>query len=623
MTLRDIFDQDPRSKQQLRVELRDHETALTALSAQRDQLLAAATIQQDLNAECLAELETGKNEIVRLSDDLKQFGRDLAVSTIIQADHASELAKVANRADGLTHERDGLKAAIETLERESNGLKKLVQNLKVMHWTPAEVEGLQKRETLVIRNFVELQSRESRLAQLVSSGVELKISSEHKALRSRVEIAEAEARSANDKWHHLEAEFEKVRKTLNAVAAVRSTNGPEEDSASHSSSQISDLQAQLDAAVIEIANLQRGTGTEVWNLKNDLKRCMDEIALKSYEISALKNAVGADNPKMEKLQRELTNCQQDLSEWKKVSTRRENEIRKLVPHLEHATQQAAELKDQIRHLTSTDLSIFSCEDVLAWMFSATTPKRLKVEHGHLHLMGHGPWDVDAFGRLMEDRGFKLWALPDAEIEHIVVGRNSWNRDDLVQHIDARQGLGLRIYSQEMWFAAMSTGRDPFDADQELLNAFADGHEALEYLREPGFDWPDLSITEPVGVTIVSHEEEFGVRESPMHMMGYRVGETGPSQQTRQAILDEFLCAKILSFGDDCSSTYRKNWGRPESAQRLYRMAVHIKHVLDGPGGKDWRRPQAREDWMSDLAWLKVTYFKRAMQKFIWPDTVVK
>jgi hypothetical protein len=127
------------------------------------------------------------------------------------------------------------------------------------------------------------------------------------------------------------------------------------------------------------------------------------------------------------------------------------------------------------------LPTFMQEEILAWMFSHAKPQSLNIEGGYLHLMGDGPWDVDAFGRLMEQCNFTLWALPDAEISHVIVGRNSWDKELLAQQMAMRKTKRLHIYSQEMWFAALLTGRDPYEyGDTSLIKAFARGHNALEF-----------------------------------------------------------------------------------------------------------------------------------------------
>ena len=112
-------------------------------------------------------------------------------------------------------------------------------------------------------------------------------------------------------------------------------------------------------------------------------------------------------------------------------------------------------------------------------------------------------------------------------------------------------------------------------------------------------------------------------ETPMSLMGYRVGITSPhSEEERRAILNEIFGSINLPFDDDASPTYRSTWGPPKSAQRLYRMAIHIKFLVDSRAGNDYRRPATREDWINDLAWLKKTYFDSNAHAFKWPATRV-
>lgn len=321
---------------------------------------------------------------------------------------------------------------------------------------------------------------------------------------------------------------------------------------------------------------------------------------------------------VKKLRAENSTLQSQLANWTQFHAEREA----LLSKRENIV--STKLTDWKRsHTSKPNISGLTAEEILAWMFSTTQPDDLHVDHGYLHLLGDGPWDNDAFGRLMENQNFSLWKLPDADIAHLVVGRNNWNEDDLIAQIEARQGQALRIYSQEMWFAAMATGRDPFDADDpELLQAFASGHDALEFLIGLEMPWPNVS-DHPRGEVNPVEVSELGVVASPMHLMDYRVGKTSPhSEEERHAILNEIFCSRNLKFGDDCSPTYRSNWGTPKSAQRLYRMASHIKFIVDGPNGSDYRKPVAREDWINDLAWLKKTYFRKTVHAFKWPNTPV-
>ena len=271
-----------------------------------------------------------------------------------------------------------------------------------------------------------------------------------------------------------------------------------------------------------------------------------------------------------------------------------------------------------------EMSVFQSESVLRWMFKETEPRQLAVTSGYLCTTGTGPWPDDDFKRQLEEKNFSCWEMPDPEVEHIIVGRDDWDRDLLLEQIDSRQGESLRVYSQEMWFAMMATGRDPFDEeDPELLQAFGEGHPGLEFLMKLEFPWPLLSLGGDGGEVEPPDPDDF-VSESPLHKLGYTVGMTSDLSMTgrRQALK---LCfeTKVLEFSYDSSSSYKKSWGTSRSAQRLYRIAFHLKSMIDGRVGKDPRKPQARIDWIADLKWLKSTYYSQFSNRFTWPGVVVR
>lgn len=261
----------------------------------------------------------------------------------------------------------------------------------------------------------------------------------------------------------------------------------------------------------------------------------------------------------------------------------------------------------------------SDQRIVDWMLDDASPEQAGVDHGYLCLTGEGPWSDQQIRELMDDAGFSLWRLPDADVEHVVVGRYSWDGAALEQQIEFMEGRQLRIYSQEMWFAKLATGRDPFDSgDHDLLMAFAKGHPALEYLIDRDSPWPEVSSGELViGDGVFTEGIEFGAN-SPLHNFGYQVGvSSGLSVSQRRTLLTQFLEARDLVFDGDASTEYRSHWGRPRSVQRLFRLASHIRWLI-GWQGKSTSRAQANEDWRSDLQWLKKTYFKPNVHKFRWP-----
>jgi hypothetical protein len=216
---------------------------------------------------------------------------------------------------------------------------------------------------------------------------------------------------------------------------------------------------------------------------------------------------------------------------------------------------------------------------------------------------------------LDDLGYVRYLLPDGDLDHLIVGRNDWSKTDLLNQIDARKGARLRVYSQEMFFAKLVTGNDPFDADDpDLLGAFAEDHPALQFLMSLPEPWPEISIG-PAGDG--GEVGEYRVSESPLHIYQYKVGlSSGLTVSKRRKLLSSFFEDEALEFSHDSDDDYISKWGQPGTAQRLHRMAAHMKSLIDGPVGKT--KPHARADWIEDMKWLKEQYFERFRRKFSWP-----
>lgn len=561
MALRDLFDSDPRSKSQLREEIRLHGKVISDLSQQIDSFKAKAKVDE-LKAEKLQH----------------EPASEYVPSNWINCKNCSQLTSIAPGRSSLcsycgtsaplmsngevppeqTETIKQLKQTILALQQELDSAKLAVQPVPVLIAASADQNKnknlarevrLRERESAANRNFDDLMRREGLLKQ-AEAGV---------AKREREQKARTSEKQSND----------------DTTASLRF--------------ELASLKASLKAS--EIAAME-ARALAASNKNSELI----DLAEKKQDIKQIQEENGT-------LRTQLTN-------WTSFHSTREAALKKREDAI---TRQPAGL----------ELQTFTQEEVLTWIFSETHPKDLKVAKGYLHLMGDGPWDNNTFAQQVRGQKFSLWLLPDADIAHLVVGHNNWSQDALLAQIESRQGQELRIYSQEMWFAAMATGRDPFDANNpKLLQAFAADHDALQFLIGQEFPWPNISDRPDDKVTIVGRGE-LGVEESPMHLMDYRVGKTSPhNEDERHAILDKIFSARELPFGDDCSPTYRSNWGTPKSAQRLYRMAIHIKFILEGVNGSDPRKPVAREDWISDLAWLRKTYFRKTVHGFKWPATTV-
>ena len=285
--------------------------------------------------------------------------------------------------------------------------------------------------------------------------------------------------------------------------------------------------------------------------------------------------------------------------------------------IEKLNSQIATLESSTTALSKFNSSL-SNPVVLAWMLEDGDPDSMSVENGWLGFSGNGPWPDQFLESNLQELGYSFYQLPDPDLEHLIVGRKAWSKSDLLSQIDASQGKTLRIYSQEMFFAKLVTGKDPFDShDESLLEAFAKDHPALQFLMTLPESWPEVTSLENEEIRAVS-ESDFGVSKSPLGMLGYKVGSSSSlSLAERRNIISQCFQAKQLDFSSDSSEDYIANWGRASGAQRLYRIAIHLKSQADGRSGI--RSPQARQDWISDLKWLKAKYYSNFQSKFTWPD----
>ncbi len=672
MALRDIFDLDPRSKSELREELRAQAKVISDLSSQINQLNLDANASHHLASSApvhiappelriaLSENQPKNELVIRLLDALRARQNSLAEPDQQPAELVSPTQDTApvsdlppkfiptsgSLGDSNSDENISKDHLIEEIERQVSVIA-LLQDSKVeLTATIAEQNarenGLKDARTKSNNHIEKLNAEIEKLKDalvlsrggrpLVSSDGTLSLQpftsrwtpSEVAALEERENIVREkiaapektilELRRANAKLFQENVTL-KARRVQTDLAA----------SAAHQ--QAAERLAQRESTLLKnFAELQR---REALISTRDVGQTLPAYVAYQNRIQQLEQIVSDLRKKLEEATSKVLQDRIAINPNSGNSSELQQQLLDTTASLQHVLIQKAREEDRLSSeltkykVLSRAPHTFMQEDVLSWIFSATSPKTLRVRHGFLQLLGDGPWDYDTIGRPLQRQRFKLYALPDADVAHLIVGRNNWNESDLLGQIEARSGQELRIYSQEMWFAAMATGRDPFDAeDPDLLLAFAKGHSALEFLLECEFPWPTVSDRFSGGITPIDGSE-LGVVESPMHLMDYRVGRTSPhNEDERREILKEIFAAKDLMFGDDCSPGYRLNWGTARSAQRLYRMAIHIKFIIDGPNGNDWRKTVARDDWINDLAWLKNTYFRKNTHAFKWPDTHV-
>ena len=615
MALRDIFDNDPRSKEQLRKELIARSQTIFELTERVEDLstasIAARQESEKLREQLQAERLLAQTRIAQLSESHaieaaapppEPVNQNAAVTeptakleTLGMAlEHQTRrAARLLNLHRARVREFD---ATNETLQRELNKFKAQTEKLLIERAEEQRVSEQYKEKLRLATNSHSANGKQTALSE---SNWQAKYS---EMLR---------------RIHDYRLESDRLKKEL---ADVKLSSVAQQQRSDHA---LKGVEKQMESLKREMASSSAGQ-TSTWQINY-------------YDLLARLNVYEAENARLKKaptsrstsqgedteLRRQISELQDRLADWKRFHEDREATLAAREAQLKKRENTPPPKSTAKKNQLSTNLTIpvFTQEPVLAWMFSGTHPQNLQVTEGYLHLMGDGPWDHDVFGRLLETQEFTLWQIPDAEVAHLVVGRNNWNEDALLAQIEARHGQSLRIYSQEMWFAAMATGRDPFGADNpELLQAFAADHEALQFLIGRGKSWPDEIGSDFGGWRPPRPPLPPELGDSPMHLMGYRVGKTSPhSEDERHEILNVIFSAKTLLFDDDCSPTYRADWGTPKSAQRLYRMALHIKFLVNLIGD---RKSVARQHWIDDLAWLKKTYFRKTVHAFQWPSTHV-
>ena len=355
--------------------------------------------------------------------------------------------------------------------------------------------------------------------------------------------------------------------------------------------------------------------SQVTRLKQEIIRLKNELTSANQAIKSLEHAqlsVVAYRSKF-----------QDLDTKHKALESEHESVLKKATGLAKLTQENIRLQAQVQTLSLTaDTSkrfdsALGNSIVLSWMLEGEKPEKTEINNGWVGTTGNGPWTGELLDSSLTDSGYEPSQLPHTDLEYVVVGRKGWSKSDLQAQIDARDGQTLWIYSQEMFFAKLATGRDPFESDNpELLDAFAEDHPALQWLMGLPEPWPIVTVNEEAEIVEVD-AYDLGVSESPLRILGYKVGSTSDlTSNERRKLLVECFESNSLVFSYDSDEEYISKWGRGGGAQRLYRMATHIKLQAEGWTGK--RSEQARMDWIRDLEWLKNKYFSTFQSRFTWP-----
>lgn len=269
------------------------------------------------------------------------------------------------------------------------------------------------------------------------------------------------------------------------------------------------------------------------------------------------------------------------------------------------------LKRIFENLPAAGHGPFNSAVVRDWFFNSipVSPHR----HSYV-LIGFGPFPQDNMRDFLRGRGI---ACGDGRTGNVILGREGWTAKEIDDVIDRHVGHCLRVYSQEMFLAFLATLADPFIAHEFVLTALRAGHPGLLHVSQGWPGWVKTYVHADRALRS-GGEVDFHVDESPIHVMGYKVGKSGATLSERRDILEKAFREELPPVG---TPGYMLAWGGPSSAERLWRIAEQLAMCIRN----NVNRPafgQAVSDWDQDLAWLKLMFYHGHF-RFSWPETFVR
>jgi hypothetical protein len=114
------------------------------------------------------------------------------------------------------------------------------------------------------------------------------------------------------------------------------------------------------------------------------------------------------------------------------------------------------------------------------------------------------------------------------------------------------------------------------------------------------------------------DDSFNYEEGLLSFYGYKVGIKGLPELERYKILDAVFTRPLLPMN---SEAYLKEWGEPNSKERLQKLSRSIAaFARTAKGRTNGDFSKAIQDWESDLMYLRKTYYNANHFSFQYPIT---
>ena len=132
-----------------------------------------------------------------------------------------------------------------------------------------------------------------------------------------------------------------------------------------------------------------------------------------------------------------------------------------------------------------------------------------------------------------------------------------------------------------------------------------------------FPWPSTAAHGGKGSLT---NEIFTTKEGLLSYCGYKVGASGLPLDPRRRILDVIFLQPLPPIDN---AAYAAEWGRPNTAQRLQKLAETIAALTRNAKRRNAARmDKSIREWESDLAYLKRRYYEGRFS-FPWPVTDIE
>jgi hypothetical protein len=258
---------------------------------------------------------------------------------------------------------------------------------------------------------------------------------------------------------------------------------------------------------------------------------------------------------------------------------------------------------------SMDKTPFNHRRLRDWWFRNHAAPDIGIEDAST--IGHGPFNTHDLQSFLGRFGVSVF-VPDSYTEVLLLGRDGYSERELLSLLRKRSGSTLRVYTQEMFLAYLSSGHDPLELPQVAL-LMGSGHPGVQALRALNFAWPTVDVR---GFGAARSDHHVWRSEGYLRAIGYRVGSRGGEDADRRRVLVRAYGARVPArFGED----YAAYWGNPRTSARLERMARTIARQFRlGLARRTVDNALALTDWYSDLNWLKRKYYDGRC-RFRWPS----